>query len=321
MRVYIFDLDGTQADLSHRLHHIQQGRYDHDAFMAGIPDDLPIWPVIELARACDAHAGVICTTGRPENTRASTESWLQRYDSPFRALYMRADGDTRPDHVVKRQMLEAIRADGYEIIAVIDDRQSVVDMWREEGLTCLQCAAPDSRTPKGVVPHALTLMVGPSGAGKSSWLATDHARNDYGIHPQHVIASDQVRLDLFGTLRCADKNDDVFEALHSVVAARLRVGLPVTVDATNIRNKDRITIASLAKGGPVHYVVVDRPLKAKLRDGGWRLEVKFPDGANLIERHDNVFRSNIREIMNGDGLPNVVVYDERQPDPSRMAAA
>jgi hypothetical protein len=184
---------------------------------------------------------------------------------------------------------------------VIDDRQSVVDMWREHGLTCLQAAPSRVEIPAGSKP-ILNLMVGPSGAGKSTWLGTNKPQLAYGIHMQHVIASDRVRLDLYDTLHCMDKNQQVFEVLHNVVRARLRNGLPVTVDATNIRNKDRIETAALAEGlCPVRYIVLDRPLKDKLRDGGWRLDVKFPDGSNLIQRHDQVFRSNIVAIMAGDG--------------------
>lgn len=315
MDAYIIDVDGTLADLSHRVHHY--GR-DHDAFEAGIPEDAPIWATIYLARALhDCGFAIVITSGRAERTKPATLAWFKQYGIPCDAIYMRADGDHRADHVVKRQLLDGIRADGYSIIGVIDDRQSVVDMWREEGLTCLQNApnpiASGYQTPDGTRP-TLNLMVGPSGAGKSTWLGSTHA-HAAGIHPSHVIASDQVRLDLFGTLHCMDRNDAVHDALNTVAKTRLKMGLPVTIDATNIRDRDRRACAELAQGVcPVHYIVIDRPLDQKLCTGGWRNEVRFEKtNQNLIERHHTVFQSNLKAILRGDDLPNVTVHDLRDP--------
>lgn len=42
MRCYIFDIDGTIADLSHRLPHIQKEPKDWDAFFGCVADDAPM---------------------------------------------------------------------------------------------------------------------------------------------------------------------------------------------------------------------------------------------------------------------------------------
>jgi len=48
-------------------------------------------------------------------------------------------GDSFPsDTVVKREMLAGM--DKSRIIFVVEDRSRVVEMWRSEGLVCLQCA-------------------------------------------------------------------------------------------------------------------------------------------------------------------------------------
>jgi hypothetical protein len=52
---------------------------------------------------------------------------------------MRADKDFRADHIVKEEMLSFLRSSGNEILFVVDDRQQVVDMWRRNGVICLQC--------------------------------------------------------------------------------------------------------------------------------------------------------------------------------------
>ena len=54
--------------------------------------------------------------------------------------FMRPDGDYTPDEVLKRGWLESRPKILERVFLVIDDRQKVVDMWREMGLTCFQVA-------------------------------------------------------------------------------------------------------------------------------------------------------------------------------------
>jgi hypothetical protein len=56
---------------------------------------------------------------------------------------MRKYGDFRQDSIVKQEIYEQLIAPDYDILCVLDDRQQVVDMWREIGLTCLQVAPGD----------------------------------------------------------------------------------------------------------------------------------------------------------------------------------
>jgi hypothetical protein len=130
----IFDLDGTLAVIDHRLHHVRNGKRDWDSFFAGIGDDALAQPIARILDALVDDAAILLCSGRPEKCRASTVAWLEKHEVAYDALYMRADDDHRPDHVVKSQILDGILADGYEPFLVIDDRQSVVDMWRDRGL-------------------------------------------------------------------------------------------------------------------------------------------------------------------------------------------
>lgn len=66
-------------------------------------------------------------------------------------------------------------------------------------------------------------------------------------------------------------------------------------------------------GVGVRYVVVDRPLADKRRDGGWRNDVMIGD-KNLIEAHHERFKSQLKDILRGDGLPQVSVVDLRVDD-------
>lgn len=320
MRCLIVDIDGTLADCRHRLHHVLPGaKRDWNKFFAEMSADTVIEPVrdlLELVAVADDEGWdtcVIFSTGRPETYREVTGAWLRQHlprKLRYWFLYMRPADDTRPDHVVKREMLDRIRADGYDPFIVIDDRPSVVAMWREAGLVCLQAAPGEQPMPASA---QLTLMVGPSGAGKSHWLDShgkwgDWLQNDYDlpVYVDQVLSSDIFRRQLCGTVEDQSKNTEVFEALHAVAKTRLKHGLPTVIDATHLRRKDRMSAAQLVPAtNPARYVVIDRPLEEKIATRGWRSE-------SLVRKHHQHMQSQIKDILAGDGLPNVTVYDLRK---------
>ena len=138
---YLFDIDGTLADLSHRLPHIQKQPKDWDAFFADCADDAPISHIIELAQdLMRAGKFVVFVSGRSDQVRVETLEWLSEHVGASRTLYMRKAGDHRPDHIVKGELLEQILADDYHPIMAFDNRDQVVKMWRERGIPCAQVA-------------------------------------------------------------------------------------------------------------------------------------------------------------------------------------
>jgi predicted kinase len=305
-KTIIFDIDGTLADLSKRLHHIKNGSRNWDAFFAECGNDSPIEPICTLARLIRCHPfTIVLVSGRSDTAHEATVTWLDQQQIGYDQLLMRKAGDYRADDVIKEEFLDLLLADGHQILFVVDDRQRVVDMWRRRGLTCLQAREWNEEAPIGAT-GLLTLMVGPSGAGKTTWLASDSAI-EHGIHPSHVLSSDQIRADLCGDFRDQTKNDEVFAALHAVAKARLLQGLPTVIDATNLRRKDRMAAAALANGGKVRYVVIDRPSEEKRRDAGWRATLPI----DLIAKHEQTFNSQIKDILSGDKQPNVEVIDLR----------
>lgn len=158
MKAVVFDIDGTLADISHRLHFIQQEPKDWDSFFGAMMDDKPIESVrlvcgslLGLENAChglgfEVPFTVVFCTGRPYAYKETTVAWLRRHILPpnvIPKIYMRKTGDRRPDDIVKAELIDKMRADGFDPYIVFEDRKRVVDMWRRKGITCLQCAEGD----------------------------------------------------------------------------------------------------------------------------------------------------------------------------------
>lgn len=137
--IVIFDIDGTLADVSERLHHIKKKPKDWDAFFKGIPQDKAIRSMVRLCNILYASGiKILLCTGRREKDRTETVKWLAQQGVNYHELILRPDGDRRSDVIVKREMLAGI--DRNKILFVVEDRNGVVEMWRSEGLVCLQCA-------------------------------------------------------------------------------------------------------------------------------------------------------------------------------------
>jgi predicted kinase len=131
----LVDIDGTVA--------LMNGRDPYD--MSRVGEDTPNEAVIAAVRAMHAagHAVVYCT-GRNDWCRDETEAWLDLYVGvPYEGLFMRADGDSRRDADVKRELFDDEIRDRWRIVGVFDDRRHVVRMWRSLGLTVFHVAEGD----------------------------------------------------------------------------------------------------------------------------------------------------------------------------------
>ena len=142
----IFDLDGTLALIDKRrdLSRKPNGKIDfkilHDP--SNIYLDKPNLPVIRMAQlfAQDGF-NIVIFSGRSDKTKFTAKSWLTHNRVPFHKLVMRPHKTMNfiPDDILKRDMLDN-HVDINDIFMVVDDRQKVVDMWRNLGLTVFQVA-------------------------------------------------------------------------------------------------------------------------------------------------------------------------------------
>ncbi len=141
----VFDIDGTLADLSHRLKFVSGEHKDWERFYQGVGEDEVIVPIAQLfamyASSLPPDSKLLCITGRPERTRAATLKWFREKIGPEPdAIYMRKDHDFRPDVEVKREWVEKLRAEGYDIRLAFEDRDRVVKLYRDLGIQCCQVA-------------------------------------------------------------------------------------------------------------------------------------------------------------------------------------
>lgn len=142
-KTIIFDLDGTLALITKRrsLATKENGKLNWKTFFApeNIQLDEPNVPVIESFKAMKAAGfSVGIFSGRDSISRKETEVWLAQYGIEPDFLKMRAQGSHEPDDSLKKRWMEEIVSLGAEIMCVFDDRDKVVKMWRENGITCFQ---------------------------------------------------------------------------------------------------------------------------------------------------------------------------------------
>lgn len=123
----IVDIDGTLAD-----HEGIRSPFD----WVKVDLDRPNKDVVEYVKmlADRTNIEIIIFSGRDECSRELTEKWLIQNEIGYSALYMRPEGNTECDTVIKRNMFDRHIKGKYNVSHVIDDRPKVVDMWWSLGL-------------------------------------------------------------------------------------------------------------------------------------------------------------------------------------------
>ena len=129
----ICDIDGTIADVSHRVHHVKGEVKDWKSFFESMMDDTVREDVKDMLIEYQNQGKVILfVSARPEDYREQTEHWLKSFVTGVYpvSLLMRQRGDTRPDTEVKRDIYHKYLKD-LDIFCVVDDRPCVIRMWED----------------------------------------------------------------------------------------------------------------------------------------------------------------------------------------------
>ena len=134
-KALLIDVDGTVA--------LRNTRNPFD--WSRISEDSPNLQVIDVVkRLASTGLELIFITGRGQRLHGTTSVWLAKHvGTPF-TLFCRTDKDLRRDEIIKREIFEEEILGKYEIVAVFDDRNRVVEMWRNQlALTCMQVGNGD----------------------------------------------------------------------------------------------------------------------------------------------------------------------------------
>jgi predicted kinase len=134
--IIICDIDGTIADLTHRLHYVKGDTKDWQSFFDLVGQDefrYDVWGKVKYDSG-NHNAEIIFVSGRSDTTRSETVRWLREHTglNSFK-LIMRQSWDRRDDTVVKREMYDKYLS-RMRVVRVYDDRPRVIRMWRDLGL-------------------------------------------------------------------------------------------------------------------------------------------------------------------------------------------
>ena len=147
-KVIIFDVDGTIADVEHRRHLVNGDKgfkADWTAFREATVDDSPVQWVCDIAKRHIAQGDEVAFfSARNESEREITEKQISEWiGDGHNGVFLRPNGDYRPDEVFKSELADRFEKIGGHIDLVYDDRNKVVDMWRQRGTTVVQVADGD----------------------------------------------------------------------------------------------------------------------------------------------------------------------------------
>lgn len=136
----IFDLDGTLCDCEHRVHFMRERPKRREEFHSACLFDDVIEPTNALIDMAEQKGiKVILLSARPSRFKAQTEEWLSKNEIHYDQLILSGYPELS-DPEFKLKMYRELIEPFYEVLFAVDDRDSVVRMWRETGLTCFDIA-------------------------------------------------------------------------------------------------------------------------------------------------------------------------------------
>lgn len=142
MKTIIFDIDGTLANIDHRLHYAKNK--DYKRFFEQMHLDEPRKAEQQILQALwhKEEYHIIMLTGRPNTYREKTKMWLAKHSLYYHRLIMRPKEHYKtPDYKWKTDLINALKDTGIEITAIFEDRQTVVNELRKNGYTVFQSNA------------------------------------------------------------------------------------------------------------------------------------------------------------------------------------
>ena len=140
----VFDIDGVLADARHRTHHLvpslnKKGKMSKNwgAFFREAVNDEPLKEGFQMLTELSVDHDIVYLTGRPEQCRADTLTWLKEQGLDVTELFMRPKGNFGRSADTKAQLMLDLAAGGRTIAVIIDDDVTVVDAHRANGFNVI----------------------------------------------------------------------------------------------------------------------------------------------------------------------------------------
>jgi hypothetical protein len=136
--IIIVDIDGTLANIDHRLHYMDQEEKDRKSFFSAMDQDSVYESVRLLVNTLSEHYIIILMSGRPDNYATKTEQRLLDNGINHHYCLMRSSFDSRSDVEVKRDLYDFCIGN-QTVLMAFDDRQSIIELWRSKGIYVFDC--------------------------------------------------------------------------------------------------------------------------------------------------------------------------------------
>lgn len=132
----IVDCDGTLWDVKPIRHYLTGKSKNFHKFHRESVNCEPNYEVVtEVIEAYESGLTILIVTARTQRYWAETQFWLsENLPVPYKGPWMRRNDDFRKDSIVKKEILDSIRADGYNICKAWDDNPDVIELWCSEGI-------------------------------------------------------------------------------------------------------------------------------------------------------------------------------------------
>lgn len=134
-----FDLDGTLADVRSIRHFVEKdekGKRNFDGFHRSslfVPPHPAIVEMLKDAKA--AGYAILITTARSAEYAEVSQRWLKEVAGvEFDNYYCRSKGDFRSDYEVKKDLVDMIRKDGFDLVRQVDDNLQAIRAFTEKGI-------------------------------------------------------------------------------------------------------------------------------------------------------------------------------------------
>lgn len=132
-KAIICDLDGTLAILDRNPYKTEECEKDRL--------NVPIANMVKTYKKLGYQ--ILIVSGRKEAFLPQSKNWLTQHEIPYDFIAFRKNEDKGKDSMTKAAIFEHEIKGKWYVEFVLDDRNQVVKMWRELGLTCCQVASGD----------------------------------------------------------------------------------------------------------------------------------------------------------------------------------